>query len=316
VTQCYRTGYRLLFLMLCCMGCMGGVHSAELSYRTVSGFGGVPLAVVEAGNRDGPAILFVHGTAQATPVWKKQFNDSALADAFHLIAFDLRGHGASGKPWAEEDYREEALAGDVKAVIDATAKGAVVLVPWSYGGNVAFAYVRKYGLERVAAINIAGSRSAFGPSSRRLEMSASERAALQQRSAAMRSSDLRARSEGMREFIRALTAAPLEEAELAEFLTFNMMTPAYVLRAKRAYQPDNSDLAPRLRLPVLISQGDADAVVSPKDAQRTHRMIAGSRLSMYAGVGHMPFYERPGRFNRELLELVRRSAPKGPRVSD
>jgi pimeloyl-ACP methyl ester carboxylesterase len=61
---------------------------------------------------------------------------------------------------------------------------------------------------------------------------------------------------------------------------------------------------------VLISQGDADAVVSPKDAQRTHRMIAGSRLSIYAGVGHMPFYEHPERFNRELRELVLGSAEK------
>jgi non-heme chloroperoxidase len=296
---------RLLLIVVAFFGLAGIVHAGEIERRTVTGYGGVPLAVMEAGNRDGPAILFVHGTAQATPVWKKQFADPVLSEAFHLIAFDLRGHGESGKPWDKDAYLADALAGDIKAVVEATTAGKVVLVPWSYGGIVTFAYVRKFGLERVAGINIAASRSAFGPSTRQAEMSGAERAALRERSAAMRSTDLLLRSAAMRNFIGDLTAAPLPENELAEFFAFNMMTPAYVLRVKRSYRPDNRDLAPELRLPVLVTHGDADVLVSVKDAQRSHRMIAGSRLSVYEGVGHMPFYERPERFNRELAEFAR-----------
>lgn len=293
---------RLLLTVVCCCGL---ARAAELEHRTVAGFGGVPLAVVQTGNRAGPPIVFVHGGSQATQVWKKQFSDAALVADFHLIAFDLRGHGASGKPWQVDAYGADPFAGDIKAVIEATTAAKVVLVAWSYGGNVALAYVRKFGLERVAGLNITASRSAFGPSTRRAEMSAAERTTLNNRGAAMRSDDLVVNTAATRDFIRDLTATPLGESDLAEFVTFNMMTPAYVRRAMTTFRPDNRNLPAQLTGPVLVSHGAADRLVSVKDAQRIQRMIAGSRLSIYEGVGHMPFYERPERFNRELAAFVR-----------
>ena len=295
----------LLLTVACCCGLTGIARAAELEYRTVAGFGAVPLAVVETGNHEGPAIVFVHGGSQASRAWQKQLSDPALGAAFHLIAFDLRGHGASGKPWQAEDYGADPFAGDVNAVIEATTTGKVVLVAWSYGGNVALAYVRKFGLARVAGINITSSRSAFGPSTRRAEMTAAERDALANRGAAMRSDDLDVNAAATRNFIRDLTAQPLSEPDRAEFFMFNMMTPAYVRRAMGSFRPDNRDLAAQLTVPVLVSHGSTDALVSVKDAQRTQRMIAGSRLSIYDGAGHMPFYERPERFNQELAEFVR-----------
>jgi len=296
---------RLMVILLCCCGLARTLYAAELQHDTVAGFGGVPLAVVQAGNRAGPPIVFVHGGSQATQAWNKQLSDAALGSAFHLIAFDLRGHGASGKPWQDDAYGADPFAGDIRAVIDATTADKVVLVAWSYGGSVALAYVRKFGLERVAGINITASRSAFGPSTRRAELSAAERAVLDNRSAAMRSDSLAVNAAATRDFIGDLTATPLEASSLAEFVMFNMMTPAYVRRAMRTFRPDNRNLGAQLTGPVLISHGAADKLVSVKDAQRIHRLIAGSRLSVYEGVGHMPFYEHPERFNRELADFVR-----------
>jgi len=296
---------RFLLTVACCCGLTGTARAAELEHRTVVGFGGVPLAIVQTGDRAGPPIVFVHGGSQASRAWKKQLSDSALGASFHLIAFDLRGHGASGKPWQADAYAADPFAGDVKAIIEATTAAKVVLVAWSYGGNVALAYVRKFGLERVAGINITASRSAFGPSTRRAEMSAAERTALDKRSAAMRSDDLAVNAAATRDFIGDLTATSLRESDLAEFFTFNMMTPAYVRRAMISFRPDNRNLAAQLTVPVLVSHGAADELVSVKDGQRIQRMIAGSRLSIYEGVGHMPFYERPERFNRELAAFVR-----------
>ena len=294
-----------LLTIFSCVGLAGAAYAGELQHSTVVGFGGVPLAVVQGGNPAGPPIVFIHGGSQATRAWKKQLSDAALSAAFHLITFDLRGHGASGKPWQADAYGADAFAGDVRAVIDATTTGKVVLVAWSYGGNVALAYVRKFGLERVAGINIAASRSAFGPSTRRAELSIAERAALDNRGAAMRSDDWVVNANATRDFIGDLSATPLGDNDLAEFFNFNMMTPAYARRAMRSFRPDNRDLAAQLSVPVLVSHGNADVLVSVKDAQRIQRMIAGSQISIYEGVGHMPFYERPSRFNRELVEFVR-----------
>ena len=138
-------------------------------------------------------------------------------------------------------------------------------------------------------------------------MTAEELVTLDRRSAAMRNEDLAVNAAATENFVRALTATPLEGDAFREFFMFNMMTPPYVRRAMSSFRPDNRDLAAGLIVPVLVSHGDADALVSVKDAQRTHRMIAGSRISIYEGAGHMPFYESPERFNRELAAFVRGS---------
>ena len=58
--------------------------------------------------------------------------------------------------------------------------------------------------------------------------------------------------------------------------------------------------APRL----LATGGDEDRHLRPEMLRRLLDLNAGARLSVYEGVGHAPFYERPERFNRELLAFA------------
>src|SRR4051812_6188179 len=79
------------------------------------GGGGVRLHVVEAGNPRGRPIVFLHGTSQCWLTWSRQLR-SDLADAYRLVAIDLRGHGLSEKP--REGYEDSRLwADDVNAAI-------------------------------------------------------------------------------------------------------------------------------------------------------------------------------------------------------
>ena len=73
--------------------------------NSIQGGGGIRLHVREWGKADAPAILFIHGWSQNHLCWHKQY-ESELADAFHLVAFDLRGHGMSEAPEAQECYTE------------------------------------------------------------------------------------------------------------------------------------------------------------------------------------------------------------------
>ena len=70
-----------------------------------TGTGGLRLHVREWGQADGPTILFIHGWSQNHLCWAKQY-DSALADEFRLVAFDLRGHGMSEAPLEREHYTD------------------------------------------------------------------------------------------------------------------------------------------------------------------------------------------------------------------
>ena len=76
--------------------------------HTVRGGGGLRLHVREWGRPDGPPILFIHGLSQNHLCWARQYQ-SALADEFRLVAYDLRGHGMSEAPLEPEHYADGRL---------------------------------------------------------------------------------------------------------------------------------------------------------------------------------------------------------------
>jgi non-heme chloroperoxidase len=56
------------------------------------------ISAQDWGNPDGPEILFIHGFSQSHLSWIKQVTNSDLAKEFHMVTYDLRGHGNSDKP--------------------------------------------------------------------------------------------------------------------------------------------------------------------------------------------------------------------------
>src|SRR4051794_39745580 len=89
-----------------------------MEIATVIGGGGTRLHVREWGRREAPPILFVHGWSQHHLAFRRQLG-SDLADAFRLVALDLRGHGMSEVPADVSAYAsEEPWAADIAAVIE------------------------------------------------------------------------------------------------------------------------------------------------------------------------------------------------------
>ena len=88
-----------------------------LEFRTVAGAQGVPLNVVTTGDRAGRPVVFVHGIGQSYVAFENQLRSSLQQNLF-LVAFDLRGHGNSGKPWNSDAYSDRAIwAADLDSVI-------------------------------------------------------------------------------------------------------------------------------------------------------------------------------------------------------
>lgn len=75
---------------------------------------GVDIAVHDLGGRGRPLVL-AHATGLHGLVWQPLAAE--LADAFHCVSLDARGHGDSGLP-PELDFAWEGLAHDVLAVVD------------------------------------------------------------------------------------------------------------------------------------------------------------------------------------------------------
>lgn len=259
---------------------------------------GLQLSAHEWGNPDGPEILFIHGMAQAHLSFARQF-DSALAERFRLVAFDLRGHGDSDKPADPAFYVEgKRWADDVAAVIAATALRRPVVVGWSLGGRVLRQYVADHGDGRLAGINIVSSRAIEDPSI----LGAGSLANLEKRP-----DDLGERIRANIAFLGACFLAPPDEDDFRLAVAYNMMVPAAVRDAIGGWQTDAERCRRALRavtVPALISHGRDDVLVLPAAAEMIAEAIGHARLSWYERCGHSPFYEQAERFNRELAAFV------------
>jgi non-heme chloroperoxidase len=272
-----------------------------MKIHSVIGGGGVKLHVREWGKADTPAILFIHGWSQSHLCWKRQF-DSALADEFRLVAFDLRGHGMSEMPLAAENYTTpQAWADDIAAIVDRLGLSPLVLVGWSYAGFIICDYIRAFGEDAVAGINFASAAvtldtSAFGTLIGPGFLDHVPGAT---------ADDLPANIEAMRAFIRGCTAQALPREEHERALCWNMVVPARIRAALLSRVIDSDDVLRSLRKPVLMAQGRSDTVLLPAMGEHILKTCPASVASWYDGAGHAPFLEDAPRFNRELAGFVR-----------
>ncbi len=92
---------------------------------------GVQLAVYTAGPDDGPAIVLVHGYPDDHSVWNPVAAE--LARDFRVVAYDVRGAGASDVPPARNAYRTEQLADDLSRVAATTGDAPVHLLAHDWG---------------------------------------------------------------------------------------------------------------------------------------------------------------------------------------
>ncbi|MGH3772786.1 MAG: SDR family oxidoreductase [Pseudonocardiaceae bacterium] len=80
---------------------------------------GVPLRVHESGQLGKPTVVCVHGYPDDHTVWDGVAAE--LASRYHLVSYDVRGAGESGKPRGRRAYRLDQLARDLSVVVEAVS---------------------------------------------------------------------------------------------------------------------------------------------------------------------------------------------------
>jgi pimeloyl-ACP methyl ester carboxylesterase len=272
-----------------------------IAAHDVEGGGGLRLHVREWGDRRGRPVLLIHGWSQSQLCWARQVG-GPLAGDHHLVAFDNRGHGMSEKPTGGEHYRDPQLwADDVAAVIDRLGLDRPVLVAWSYGGLIATDYLRAYGEDAIAGVNLVGGAVRLTPPG----YEHIGPGFLDNAPDACRP-DLATSAAAVRRFLDACTGRPLGRDDWAAALCWNMVVPAEVRGALISRDIDGADVLARLSAPVLVTHGRDDEIVLASMAEHVLEVCPTAEPSWYEGVGHMPFWEDAARFDRELGEFVAR----------
>ncbi len=82
---------------------------------------GVRLAIVSDGDPAAPTVILIHGYPDTKEVWRPVMD--LLASDFHVVAYDVRGAGASSAPRGPAAYGFDELRADFEAVCDALAPG-------------------------------------------------------------------------------------------------------------------------------------------------------------------------------------------------
>jgi 3-oxoadipate enol-lactonase len=242
-------------------------------------------------------VLLLCGIGAKRQGWYRQL--PVLGERFRCLALDYRDVGdsdASTGPYAIRD-----LAADVFALADELGVERAALVGISMGGFIALemALARPAFVDRlVLVVTSAGGPTHVSTSPRIMQ-------------ALMPGDETLESGEGARR-VCSLVAGPgfaeRHPEAIEEFVEIARHRPMHVdaylrqLEACRAH-----DVAARLGeidVPTLVLHGDADPLVPVANGRFLAEHIAGARLIVYEGVGHIPEVEVDERFNTDLLEFL------------
>jgi pimeloyl-ACP methyl ester carboxylesterase len=277
---------------------------------------GTRIYVEELGQ--GPCLVFAHGFSLTQDAWHYQRRD--LPDRFRCVFYDQRGHGRSGRP-RKEDYSLQALAGDLKTVIDWTGEERVVVVAHSMGGIATLQFAEQFPEElggRVAGLVLVGSTyvdtvrgmtaavSAWGSAWAQRTLITGAFRFMGQDPA--RAQQLRRRGSdlgylGTRLFGFGSSPSPSQVAFIDQTLAgTDVEVWAKVFPSLVDF--DLSESLEAVSVPALVAVGDKDRLTPPAAARYMAEKIPGSRLLILEDAGHCAFLEEHEVLDAEIAAFA------------
>lgn len=254
---------------------------------------GVRIAYRVEGSADAarPWLVFSHSLACDHTMWDPQMAE--FAD-FRILRFDTRGHGKSSAPAGE--YSLEALADDLKAVLDAVSIRRCHFVGLSMGGMIGQQFLLKYPV-RFRTVTLADTTSRYPAESRVVW---EERLALVH----SRGMDAIVPSTLERWFTATFRDSHPEEVGRIGKLIRSTPVAGY---AGCAQGISRINLTARLRdidCPALVIVGDSDLGTPRSMSEEIVQAMPRSRLHVIPGAAHLSSVEQPAEFNRVLRQFL------------
>jgi pimeloyl-ACP methyl ester carboxylesterase len=242
----------------------------------------------EVAGNGGPALVFVHGWSCNTDFWRQQIPDFVKTN--RVIAVDLPGHGKSDAP--KIAYSMDLFARAIDAVLQHASAGPAVLVGHSMGTPVIRQFYRLFPNRTLALVIVDGSLTPFPDPERPRKLLESLRGDNYHASAA--------------KFVDPMLQPVRSEKLRREIREAMLRTPQHVgVGAMDAMVDPAIWKDDVISVPVLAMM--AKSPYWQADVEQAYRKIAPRlEFHMWEGVSHFLMMEEPERFNKELLEFLRR----------
>ena len=261
---------------------------------------GMQVHLRDEGPRDDPQpLVLLHGTSDSLHTWDAW--TAALQPQRRVIRFDLPGFGLTG-PRPDNDYSIQAYVAFMGALLDRLGVQRCVLVGNSLGGEVAWAsaLAMPQRVQRLVLVDASGYPLAGQdvPLAFRLAETKSVRWLL--------------------EYVlpRGLVQTSLRNVYGDPTKVTPDLVDRYYDMALRAgnrhalghridlVRADSSQSIKALTQPTLVLWGALDRLIPVQSGQRFARDIAGARLVVFEGLGHLPHQEDPVQTVREVRRFL------------
>ena len=267
---------------------------------------GVRVHYQEAGDRNTPALVLIHGFASSTLVWSKVFLRLAAA-GFRVIAIDMLGFGYSGKP-RNGEYTINGQASLLMSLLDRLKINRATLVGSSYGGAVAATCALDYP-QRVDKLVLIGTVNNNRPLDYKLMRVFSAPVFGDVVSPLLIGSRVLLRRRMKRVYDRHEWVLDERRVEARHLPLRAARTQRALIRTVRGWDAERiSREAHLIKQPTLLLWGDNDCEIPLADGERLHDQIPGSRLIVFLNCGHIPHEEYPEEFTNVVADFCERES--------
>ncbi len=297
------------------------LHSITLAGASIPSHDNGTINYVDSGGdaaAPGTAtVVLVHGVTLSVRTWVRQLE--ALPKAgLRVVAYDQRGHGAS--VLGDTGFSVPNLGDDLAALLERLDLDDVVLVGHSMGGIAVQSFVARHpetARRRVRGIVLLSTLAAsFGGSQAAQLNRFLERVTRR----APDSTRLWAnRPVGLRLARLGFGRAPVEShLELVRQMMLECAPHTRLAGPRSLIGFDLTEELDRIDIPTVVVCGTKDLITPPANARMLHERIAGSRLALLDGGGHMLMLERAGEIDAiiEQLACTQRAGAANGRVSE
>ena len=277
--------------------------------------GDVELFIQEMGPAEGQVILFIHGTAAWSGLWRETMIPLAEA-GYRCIAIDIPPFGYSERP-STPSYGNADQAGRIAAMLDTLGIERAILLGHSFGGGATLetALMIPDRIEALVLADVGGLNLNLQPAPKNQNPSAIE---MFLGTPFVRNPVLATTATNplfTKTLISAMILDPADATDekikiLQEPLVLQGATNTLGDWLKAVLGPQEISLTSdpanyqRLTMPTLIIWGDSDTVIPLKEGEYLQSILPDAELVLMEGVNHIPHVEDQERFIEIVLGFL------------
>jgi non-heme chloroperoxidase len=276
-----------------------------MPYVRVGQENSAPIQLYYEDHGSGPPVIMIHGYPLSGRAWDKQL-PALLGTGYRVITYDRRGFGKSSQPTSGYDY--DTFASDLNSVMEALDLRGAMLVGHSMGTGEVTRYLGTYGSERILKAVLVSPIPPF-----LLKTDDNPEGlpgSLFDGFIHTAETDGPAWLKGFLDnFYNIDILAGSRVSDQAFQASWNIAVGASatgVVACIPTWETDFRADLPRIDIPVLIVQGDADRILPfPNTGKRLPALLADSELVVINGGPHAISWTHADQVNQALISFLK-----------